>query len=251
MSSQNPSAAVSHYLSLLPKEISAELTLETPRDIGRNYLLHISKNNRIKTFTPMVTRRSLTKENRSVVRVSTAPTILGCMLGYSSTLYDFYDASTANKETGKPKDVFLGGWIIYGIPFTTAFKPSKKLLPDADVTGERWLVTYDKATLTYPTKPLGKIFFTEVTHRAGNKTARIEVEAYVEVLSSASLLFNTRTCLDKGYWKITFADMHRSRTVDTVPVLSVQAVSEKQYLEAKRLVASFLSFESYPPSSRW
>src|SRR5690606_41835575 len=86
--------------------------------------LHLSTNPRIKEFIPSVTDRTANKEDRSIARVSTAPTILGCLIGYVKAWDDFYWPDSDKQNN------LLQMLTIYQFDVEAVIKPSKKLLFD-------------------------------------------------------------------------------------------------------------------------
>jgi hypothetical protein len=240
------------YFALLPKEVASELTPVRASKMAFPYLYHISKDTKIERFAPTVTKRSLDGEDRSVPRICTAPSLAGCILGYASDLHDFMNRPTCMSGDGERKVKFAGGWAIYGIPFEFALVPSKKLLPDVAKTQEHWLVNYSPERVTYEAELLGKFYYESVMHLAGKGEPATVIEMVVEVLTETPIVFDRKTTLTKGYWKLTVAGMHQSERWDKIPVVKREPMEEKSYTASKQLIASFLSFEQYaPPSAAW
>jgi len=122
------------YLEPLIGEDINELTLVSAQELNKP-LYHISMNPSIKAFTPQVSSRTLTKENRSIPRISTSTSLIGCMNGYQSVMSDMM-----NREGKK----FNGLFKVYQLPYQFALRPSKKFLPDVDLTDEFWLFSWKR-----------------------------------------------------------------------------------------------------------
>lgn len=75
--------AIEQWLSLQPANIRKAVEFLSAEQAGPMY--HMSLDGDIKRFTPYVTRRAAYKENISVPRVSVAPSIMGCFIGYVSS----------------------------------------------------------------------------------------------------------------------------------------------------------------------
>ena len=104
----------------LPKVVS-NVTVVTPATLGTDMLLHVSRDPKIKKFTPIVSHRTAANEDRTVARICGAPTVVGCLQAYQEQYNDFH------------RNV---GWTIYGIPFDEALQPNGHLVYDATRTGE-------------------------------------------------------------------------------------------------------------------
>lgn len=243
--------AIQHFLSLLPSDTAKELTVVAGEKFNPSYLLHISKDTAIPSFSPSVTRRSMDAENRSVPRICTAPTLAGCILGYSSDLFDFIDQPTSTSVDRSRKVEYRGGWAVYGFPVAQCLRPSKKLLPDVTRTDEHWLVTYDEATVSYKPTLLGKFFYEVVSYRAGKGYPVVELEMLVEV-GDVPIRFDHERLLTRGYWKLIVKGLHNAERWNKIASVEAVEINRVQYEASKQLVASMLSFEEQaPPSAGW
>lgn len=185
------------FIRLLPDSTGAGLTVVTPAEIPEGQLMHISKNGKIKTFTPSVTSRTASKEDRSVPRVSTAPSLLGCLAGYAAAKWD-----VLNNWQGNNKD-FKGGWYIYNLPFEFALKPVPKLLVDQKATDEHWLVTYSVDTRHYDPSIIGKFFYESITSLVrSNDNPFMMCTMKIEVFPGQKVHFAKGVILTEGYWSV-------------------------------------------------
>lgn len=98
---------------------------------------HISENAKIKNFVPMIGDRQAPSEDRTVPRVCCSESIYDAIKGH---------AAVSNS--------MIGGWSrgkieifnVYEFAFNEYIKPNKKLVFDADVTNELWVVPYSPKT---------------------------------------------------------------------------------------------------------
>lgn len=251
MSAVMLSPTVEEYLKRLPPAVRKELRIATPQSLGQSHLLHISKDTAIAEFVPSVSRRTLDLENRSIARVSTAPTVAGCLLGYCSDIYDFMNRQTTMSGDRQRKVPFRGGWVIYGIPFDHALRPTKKLLPDVDRTDEHWLVALDEDSAIFKPDVLGKLFYQQVTYQAGGKRPLSTIDMAVEVLTDTPIQFDAATRLTRGCWRLKVTGLEASKNWKTVKV-EASAYPRNDFIAAKRLCASTLSFEDLSPrTAQW
>jgi len=221
------------YLELWPAAIGNNVEILTSSN-SAGITFHISTNTKLKNFEPRVSRRTMNKEDRSVPRISTAGTLNGCLSGYASALYDWEDADHAD---------WAGGWKIYAIEYDVALKPNKKILGDAESTEEIWLVSYNKDHVRYQAKPIGEIFFTEVSRRVAtnNKTLRkVAVKAYVRIADGYQMPLNKTTVLRAGYYQLTYNDWFQAMDLRNPQDILVLPITSGDYSSYKKLGAGNL-----------
>lgn len=243
---------IQSFLDLQPLEVADHVRVRSPDDVGAAYLLHISREGNLEAFTPRVSKRTAKGENRSVPRICTATTLIGCILGYCSDLDDFFSERMVKEGQSNPH-LFRGGWYIYGLRYDQALRPDKTLVPDVEATDEHWLVTYDANTKTYPAQLIGKFFYNFVKYVPGAGTRRqTEVDLAIEVSSGVMLNFNGRVKLQKGFYRARVQGLHTATRYDRLRQEELEQIDELDYLESKNLVASLLGHqETPPPSARW
>lgn len=240
------------YFRLQPKDVASALTPVRAERMAYPYLLHISKDNKIEKFVPSVTKRSLDGEDRSIPRISTAPTVAGCIMGYASDIHDFMERPTCASGDGQRKVRFAGGWAIYGIPFEFALVPDKTLLPDVKRTDEHWLVNYSPRWTTYPAQILGKFYYEEVRHVATAKGPVSVLTIMLEVLTDTPILFDRRTRLTRGYWKLSVQGLHLAKRWDEIESVEAEPMDPEDYTKTKQRIASMLDYEDRaPPVMAW
>jgi hypothetical protein len=253
MKSPQAKQALTEYLLRQPEAKRAQMRLVTPTTLGTPLLLHISIDNLLERFQPSVTKRTADGEDRGIPRISTAPSLIACLMGYQSDLSDFHEVPETRSFDGTRKVVFKGGWIIYGFPFDVAIRPSKALVPDADRTDEHWLVTYDRFTTDYRPVRVGKVFYDRVEYQGSSQeTPHVEVTMLIEVHPEMTLWLGGRYRLRAGYWRVVIRDMDRLRSAQAVEFVRIQEIDHVEYEYRKGAVANLLSLDSpAPPTQTW
>lgn len=222
-------ADLQEYILKFNTTVCRNVKLVSHVELGQEYLYHISNNGSIKKFIPQISRRTAKVEDRSVPRVSTAKTIVGCILGYQGDIAEF--------ENG-PDKVWKGGWYIYGFSKPYSLRPNAKLLYDVETSDEHWLVPYNQSKWEYPATVVGKYFY------VSNKLSWIKgksidtTHVVVEVLPGRVVVFGPKTELTEGYWSLEFL---RSKEVGA-EVLRCSSISKADYVSLKGLHADLLSY---------
>lgn len=206
--------------------------------------LHISTNPGIREFYPQVSKRGLSEEDRCVPRVCVGPTLWACIVGYSALLSDF------DRTVGED---WLGGYVIYGLPYRLKLKPNTELLPDVSQTNEEWLVGFDKAHRSITPQKLGKFFAHRVAMTAVGKDEKLyDVTLFLELNANAPTPFPILPdcSVDKGFWRIDVTGVSCSVNWDPSKI-TVHAITKDEYVAKKKISAGLLSFEGLPPSTVW
>lgn len=250
----NDKKEIEDWLDLASDKVERNVSIVTPAELGREYLLHISTDTTIRKFTPMIGHNQSKSEDRTTPRICTAPTLLGCMIGYCRAAQDFLQKASTGKDDDER---YKGGWKIYSLPFKAALKPGGKILYDADRTDEHWLVAYSKDTVVYTPEHAGNAFYRSIRFVGQSKAAPIgDGELYVEVKLETGIYFSKNIFLAKGYWKITgpiydeidTAKMNWRQDGEFVAI----AVDRIDYQSAKRAVADLLGYiDTLPAYLNW
>jgi len=228
------------HLERLSPVIGRCAEVVTPEDVGQDYMLHISTNTAIKEFIPVIGFRQAKTEDRTVPRVCVAKTLLGCFAGYASASSDFINLSSDGKSAIKYK----GGYQIYAIPFTACLAPNKKLVYDAELTEEHWLVAYSQETSKYVPEKAGKVFFNTITF-VGHSGERSDQwsEMFVEVTKEGGIKFTPYLHLDKGFWKVSTEGPNPGQDVNkTKKKATAEEITKAEYAAAKSRCAALLNF---------
>lgn len=230
-------------VKLLPRTVGKSLSIVSA-GVLNHQLFHMSTSDRIRKFTPGVTRRTGNRENRSVPRVSTAPTLLGCFIGYCAARGDFMFNSTKADKT------YHHGWYLYRIPFEFALKPEPKLLYDQLNSDEHWLVTASEDTREYKADIVAKCFYGQITFKARTGKSPTPVTTmYVQVFDE-SVPFGQTTVLTKGCWRIEGPDPsnHVEFWKDDEEY-TVTNIDQGEWVKVKKISADLLSYA--PPYIEW
>ena len=240
---------IEHWFKIQSKELQRNAQIVTKEQAGIQY--HIDKNTPSQ-FVPRMPRSAFDDENATTPRFTTAPSILGCMIGYSSYRYldefiNGYAVGTADK-----KDEYRGGYEISEIDYSYAIKPNKKLISECDRTDELWLVSYSKSTIAYRPKKIGKMFIHQVvfTNKDHVQNSAGICESYVIYLhheSESDLHLTDKLTVPAGYWKITVEwkspsepDVHEENQI------RVEKISQSDWTKAKVGKAAMLSHIEKP-----
>lgn len=231
-------------------DIKQELTVTTLAELGYPQLLHISTNPSIAVFTPIVPPRASDAQDHRLPRICTATGLAGCIIGYNGLSYDHLDRNWNDKS-------YLGGYVIYSFKPDVVVTPSKALLADQHITDEQWMVSYNPETVNYKPTIIGKMFMSEyVVTRNETKTDESEsgkscdykYVLFVEVNEGEVVHWNRSTVLKSGYYRIVVTNIMDSESCDKLNYNDVRSVDKAEYLHAKGITASMLSF---PLSLRW
>lgn len=243
--------AIEHLLETLPERVSRNVQVVTPESLGQDYLLHISTDVGIRKFEPFISTRAANTENRNIARVCTAPTILGCYLGYGDDEFDFMNMTTQPGAV-QYRD-YKGGYKIYALPFKAALKPNARLVYDSKNSDEHWLVSYNDSTKAFVPEAAGKLFVSSVEYTARqDQTPEGTATIYLEITRELGLHFSKRHFLAKGFWKITGPVGRNTFAWTDDKRHTVESVSKSEYQSKKNLSAVLLGFEDKAPSfSSW
>lgn len=231
--------SIEDYLDTLSDRVSRNVEIVTPDELGQQQLLHISTNTNIKSFVPIIGTKQALSEDRTVPRVCTAPTLLGCMIGHAAVEWITHDNAPGEKLDGTK---YKGGFVIYGIPFEYSLKPNNKLVYDSSVTDEHWLVSYSKETAQYLPTKLGKFFIRSITYIArGDKPPVSEWVFYVEVSAEEGIHFSKNIFMEKGYYRIEGPTTGHVKTWTHDSNFKVIQINKNDYLSVKNESAALLS----------
>ena len=234
-------------LGLLNPKTVKNTQVVSQDEIRNGFMLHIDLVNP-KTFIPMMPRSAAVSEENTTPRVTVAPTLLGCIIGYARVFSDFI---------GNPQE----GYLINRIDFEHCLKPNDKLVYDAPETGEHWLIAYNKKTQQYDPKVIGKLFMTQAViertplesrgKKQKNKTNPYSklIRAVMWCEISEKICFDNERDLTPGYWRFIFnRDFQTEMSLREKNSVVVLEVSAGEYMKAKNYTAGKLSYvEPTPP----
>lgn len=223
---------IEHYFSIQSDKVKKNASIVSADELGQDFMLHISKKNMSKTpYTPIIGHRQALSEDRSVPRVTVAPTLLGCIYGFAAMIQHIASYSPEHDKDYKQ------GFYIHAIPFEYCLKPNNKLVYDASLTSEHWLVRYNEQTNVYNGKLIGKIFCNKLTFLpVSNKTNTITVELYVSIDKAEGIKFNDKVHLDKGFYAIEF----EYEKLMLKNKLNPKPITSEEFFNTKKLRADML-----------
>lgn len=232
--------AIKQWLDLQPNNIRKAVEFLSAEDAGPMY--HMSLDGEIKKFVPFVSRRAADKENITVPRVSVAPSIMGCFIGYVASWSDIAWPDTQNKK-------FKNGWYLYRLPYEYCIKPDKKQLFDQEQSNEHWLVTYSPTTREYKGEIIAKMFYAEMamipqTGKAPEYMVKLAVEVFAEPIK-----FGGEVVLEKGTYLIEGPEPQVHGEWSDVKPYTVKKIGYGEYARMKGLSADMLSLN--PPAFSW
>ena len=206
------------YLSALLGDAVSELTLYSAGEVNRP-LYHVSMNPNVKIFSPKVSSRTLGTEDRSVPRVSTSTSIVGCLNGYQSMFSDM---------AGRARKNFTGLYTVYELPYQYAVKPSKKLLSDVETSDEYWLVSWKKETYSIRPNTVCEFTIPQVQTTYGSDGEDKLVTMFLKVLGE-SLYLTHDVKLVKGYYEITLRNYDYDYPLENNNKIEVKEITENDY----------------------
>lgn len=227
MSDTDDKEKMDYYMRQWPEFISKEMTVVP---MNGKLVFHFGKDPKIKKFIPNVTHRTMTKENRSVARISTGETLFGCLRGHGEWIYDFIDIRPGRQG-------YMGGWYIYAFDVPYAILPSHRLLPDIKDTGERWIVPYKPELWSIPAWKIGKFFVHQLTFN-GHWDSHQPITFVIEISADITMPFTKDISLTKGYWRI---DINEKIKIHKAKGTTVTQLDVKEYLRLKGISAEMLS----------
>ena len=206
------------YLSALLGDAVSELTLFSAGEVNRP-LYHVSMNPNVRIFSPKVSSRTLSSEDRSVPRVSTSTSLIGCLNGYQSMFTDM---------AGRERKNFTGLYTVYELPYQYAVKPSKKLLSDVETSDEYWLVSWKKETYSIRPNTVCEFTIPQVQTTYGSDGEDQRVTMFLKVLGE-SLYLTHDVKLVKGYYEITLRNYDYNYPLENNNKIEVKEITENDY----------------------
>lgn len=242
----NPSIEL--FLKLLTDKVAKNITVVTKKELDQEYMLHISPdrmNNKL--YIPRIGQRQANMEDRTVPRITVAPTLYGCYIGYTQLIRQFFQYKPQNSDSYKQ------GVYIHEIEFEHAIKPNNKLVYDSSRSDEHWLVTYDEETKVYKGKVIGKLFITEIKSKSiSGKEIIVEATIYVEITKPEGIRFSKNIYLPKGYHVIENINEVHLCSWDKDKEIITRQIDKTEFESVKKQSAALLSLTANkPPFTQW
>ncbi len=236
------------FLSLSIDKVNKNVEIISKDQLGQDYMLHISPDNmHNKAYVPWIGYRQAKSEDRTIPRITVAPTLLGCYVGYSNLFNNFFSYYPDNNDSYKQ------GLYIHEIEFDTALKPNTKLVYDQKRSDEHWLVTYNQDTKKYKGRLIGKLFLQSINATSvGKKPVVCTAIMYVEVRKKEGIRLSKNIFLNQGYWIINGILDEDNTSWENDRVLTVSEISQSEFNSVKQQSAAMLSIECVkPPFAMW
>jgi hypothetical protein len=232
-------ADIERWFALQSKKVQRNARVVSGALARQTTMLHIDKNP-VAVFTPMMPRSAMPSEDNTTARVTVAPSVLGCYVGYYRAHDDFIKGAVVKPGA---KDPYRGGYIIHQLDFVHCLAPNAVLVPDAERSAEHWLVPYNQASLEYTSREVGKMFVTEVLQKANTQgEPSTELTLYLECTVEQGFLFSPTLRVGAGYHcaKVLWSrGVKETCFVDND--IALREVDAAQYMAAKQLSANLLS----------
>lgn len=214
---------ITNYLEAIFGD-TKQVTILSKEEIKRP-LYHVSSNANIKEFIPVVSQRTMRGEDRSLPRISTSTSLIGCLNGYQSLIADV----TKSQYKRSPKEKgWDGKYRIYRLPYRYALKPSIKLVPDQKFSDEYWLISWRKETLI--TKPITVADFivTSLHENYSNKGNTRDIVLFMHVKEDGFYISKDYQ-LKTGYYRVVFEAITVKYPIEKNKKISVSSIDEKTY----------------------
>ena len=232
---------INHFHSMLSENARKNTYIAHKDEFRNGCMLHIDAVTP-KAFVPMMPRSAAPSEDNTVPRVTVAPTLLGCIIGYARVASDF-----SNKT--------FDGYDINRLDFEFGLVPNQKMVYDAQASGEFWLVGYTPQTKEYVPLKIGKLFLKSIvleripaSERKKTKknlprlTRIVHAQMYCEL--TQPIAFDNDRDMQAGYWKITFTqDFDSDMSVAEKNQVELLEISAGEYAKVKNLTAATLSYK--------
>lgn len=240
------------FLELQPSAVREDCKIISSADINQGFMLRIDKNPP-SVFYPNMPKSAMVTENTNTPRITVAPTLVGCMIGYFRIERDVQDGTAMLPGQDRPK--FSGGYSISKLEFNHCLKPGNKMVIDSESSDEHWIVPYSEEYVEMEPAIIGQIFVDAVTYipRSGHHPGvRLEMLLQLDDDSIELPIIPGRS-VKKGHYRYSVSwENIRTRTVRDQQCLTVlEEISQEEYLRLKGLRAAMLSYEQPPAFTKW
>lgn len=235
------------FLRLQTTEVQEDCTIVSTADVAQDFMLRIDKY-APDVFYPNMPKSAAPTENTSTPRITCAPDLIGCMIGYFRIERDVQDG-TYDKDVVHDRPKFTGGYQISKLPFTHCLKPGSKMVIDSKSSDEHWIVPYSTDSVEVDPLLVGQMFIDTVTYlpRAGHWPG-VRLNVFLRINEEMTLRLKPGTFVGKGFWKFTVEwENIRLRSLQEDCLKDCVAVTEQEYLSNKSLRADALSYSEKTP----
>jgi len=145
----------------------------------------------------MIGNRMADTEDRTIARVCCAATLIDTIRGHAEVAWEQLDAWF---------DGQFDEFAIYQMPFTEYIKPNSKLVYDADVSNELWIVPNDATTVSFKAPVVGYFMLEEYARTVGAGYDAMEIKYIVR--TQTPIVLDVGEVID-GYYRITVVSKNK------------------------------------------
>lgn len=244
MNATQSAKSMKDWLALQPKEVRDNLEVVSTEEIPS--LIRIDYKTP-KVLIPRLPEKTMRGENSSCPRVSMAPHLSGCVLGYGAIIYEHIDGAEGYIHDGE--------YEISKVDFQHAVIPNNKLVPDSTLSQEVWLVNYAPEYKEYTPEVIGSLFVKRsiVERINSGKSKLLTYDTYIKIDTSKEVYISKDQVLSRGFYQALFVDNGSRNTYKSTDHI-FREISKENYDKAVKLRKSGSytpAFESIPAWAKW
>jgi hypothetical protein len=237
---------IQEFLTLQPNVVKQNCSIVSSENAQQKFMLRIDKFTP-DVFIPNMPKSAMPSENTNTPRITVAPTLIGCMIGYFRIERDVQDGTHPDAH-GHLK--FAGGYTINKLDYRHCLLPNENMVGDAKSSQEHWLVPYSIDSVEYEPNVIGQIFVSSVTYLPNSgHWPGVRIEMYLKLEKEDEIQLLPGRKVKPGHYRYTvYWPNVRLRSVEDVnSLVSVEAIDATTYNEVKKAKADMLSFKDRLP----
>jgi hypothetical protein len=234
------------WLRLQSNSVQKNVTVVSSEEEGLEFQIHIDRNSP-EMFIPRIGESFGEDENDNVPRVTVAPTILGCIIGYSRCDSDFMTGSAVSKEEA-PTDLYRQGYEINRLDYVHALKPTKRMVTHSRRSDEYWLVNYTEKYKEYKPTNIGEFYFMSMTFAtkpgpASKDRPAASLTGYLKHTEKNGIYFTDSIKLVPGTYMFTIEldSLYDNEGKKVSQKQTIIPCGKEEYDKNKKLYAALLS----------
>lgn len=237
-------------LSIASEKVQKNTDVVVAEQQNQPFMIHITKDQTNKAYIPRIGQKQGHTEDRTLPRITVADTLLGCMIGYAIVEDDFFNRN--NLESNK--QVAITGYRINRLDYDYCLKPNARLVFDAQVSNEHWLISYNKQTLEYKPVLAGRLFIHAITVTQHVKADRIAPDStivgFVEVKEPKGIYLTSKIHLAQGYHTFTLL-YNQNTTFEQTKKIECTAISKSEFDKREKYKPSLEQQLTPPAFANW